>query len=270
MLKKLKSLFIVEEEENKMKNNPIPKNIPTNTPQPTPPTTNQPTPNTNQSTTTPPPDTDQQDDNALPSDFTISLTLDADTDLKKTDTVDDVKDSVQNYQGIRRDEHLELILSHLEEHNLPGFDYLEFKHVLKMSESSQKGEADCYTAALTMTKSMGSTGEKLIQDAQHYIDILNTEQQKFDQQAMLDMGTSIAEREKRMNEAQKLIAEKEAAIEQLKKEIEQERQLIDATKDVISEIIIDTKKKKQDFSVAVSHIKQQIDNDISNIRIYDI
>ena len=127
MLKKLKSLFIVEDEDTKATGNPKASQTPKQE-------TSKPTPN-------------------QPS--------------VKVDTTPTPKG-----EGKPDEKFVNRLLQALEEANLDGFDYLEYKQSLQSIDDMNMDEATMYKSSLAMAKTMGATPEKLVSSAQHYINVL--------------------------------------------------------------------------------------------------
>ncbi|MEE9437807.1 MAG: hypothetical protein V3V14_02325, partial [Saprospiraceae bacterium] len=74
---------------------------------------------------------------------------------------------------------INILLKAVEEGNLDGFDYIEYKTSLQSLSKMEMDEETKFKSALAMAKTMGATKEKLISSSNHYINILKSERTKF-------------------------------------------------------------------------------------------
>lgn len=72
------------------------------------------------------------------------------------------------------------LLKAIEENNLPGFDYLEFKQALKGLMGMNMDQHTAMKSAFTTGSTVGLTKEKLISSAEHYRQVLLKEKSQFD------------------------------------------------------------------------------------------
>ena len=161
------------------------------------------------------------------------------------------------------------LLQALEEANLEGFDYLEYKQSLQSIDDMNMDEATMYKSSLAMAKTMGGTPEKLISSAQHYISVLQKEEKKFQdalsnqqqrvvsgrQDTIAKMEASINTKQKRIEELKAEIVKEKESLAQTKKAAENDASKIHLTKTgfyaayhiVVDQIKADLVKMKQHF-----------------------
>ncbi|MEM1214943.1 MAG: hypothetical protein AAGJ82_04620, partial [Bacteroidota bacterium] len=73
----------------------------------------------------------------------------------------------------------DILLSAMDKADLEGFDYLEYKKSLQSLTKMNMDEATAFKSAFAMAQTMGATPTKLVQSAQHYLNILQKEEEKF-------------------------------------------------------------------------------------------
>ncbi len=74
---------------------------------------------------------------------------------------------------------LEMLLHVLEDNNLPGFDYIEFRRSVIALQSMNMDESTAYKSAFTTAATMGLSKEKLLESAQYYYNLIEREQEAF-------------------------------------------------------------------------------------------
>lgn len=137
------------------------------------------------------------------------------------------------------------LLGAIEESNLKGFDYLEFKQALQNLDSVAMDESTRYKSAMAMAKTMGTTSDALIDSAQYYINVLGKEEEKFRlafdsqqtsrvqerEKAQESFTNGIEQRKQKITELQAEIKMLEGKLETLQNDITQASEKVNATKD---------------------------------------
>jgi len=160
---------------------------------------------------------------------------------------------------------LNSLLSAVESNNLNGFDYLEYKQALQ-SLPKHLDEKTRFQSAYAMAKTMGTTNVKLIKAGQHYINILNKEQGKFlsaynsklesarGTEQIKNLAQSVAQKKKQIEQLQKEITDSEKVLEKKKSDINRSVAKVEMTKDkflsaykVVAGQIEQDIKKMQDY-----------------------
>lgn len=201
---------------------------------------------------------------------TIKLDLSVDT-ADKANLIAQVQPVTNTPQpGVVTDKYVDMVLEALEKNNLPSFDYLEFRHIVRLSETSNVDEKTRFESALTYAKSMGKTAAQLMEDAKHYVQIIDREVQQFDQTVLQQITTEVGGIEQKMQEILDGIAAKEAKILALQAEIQQEQQVVDALKLQAAQTVGDIDTQKNHFKVSSEAIQLQILEDMQKIQNYSL
>ena len=246
-IKNLKSLFIVEEEDT-TDLNPLDKSIPKRKPTRIPPKDN--TPNKIVKT---PDETSKKPPVNLPSDLPV---------------VPPPQSRPKPPARKINPKIADILLKAMQDGNLEGFDYLEFKESLEKLTSITADEETRYKTAYAVVSSMGTNVHKLIESARHYVTILAREKERFGKEVLKKMERELGAKKKSIVGLDQSIKDKKAEIEKLKKDIDSiQRQMIEE----IAQVDQDSGKVKEvetDFNFTYSFIKGKIDKDIRNMREY--
>jgi ketosteroid isomerase-like protein len=156
----------------------------------------------------------------------------------------------------------------LEKANLEGFDYIEFAQILEKFKNDMPVEKTRFQAAFASGSVMGATKDKLIETAQHYLDVLEEEAKKFEQFYQDQFKTTVTDKEESVVSMDESIHEKRDQIEALEQEI---NEISNAKTEVNNEIIenkVKAEKVKNDFVTTLNIFVSRINNDIEKIRKY--
>lgn len=163
---------------------------------------------------------------------------------------------------------LEVLAGAMEQNNLPGFDYMEYKQSLQSLEKMNMDESTRFKSALAMAQTMGANADGLLKSANHYIQVLNQEESKFEQALLNQKTVQIKEKEDKAKRLQQIILEKGQQIEKLNNEIASHRQEMDN----IQADLDQTKQKldttKNDFLATYQTLIGQIKTDIEKMNLY--
>ncbi len=232
MLKKLKSLFIVEEEVKE-------KNIPGNKPSNSKKTNFEAEPKSG----------DQQKKEKLPP-------------SPKPDTNPTPRDT--NAQPDEK--FVNRLLQSLEENNTEGFDYLEYKQSLQSLVDMEMDEGTKYKSSLAMARTMGASPAKLINSAQHYLNVLAKEEKKF-QDALKNKHNQVVEgQQQTIKQLETSIAQKQKQIEQLQQEIAKQQAQLEKAKSSIDGEVGKIHSTKAGFYAAYHIVVDQIQADVDNMK----
>lgn len=160
------------------------------------------------------------------------------------------------------------LLGALEEHNMEGFDYLEYKQSLQNLGNVEMDEATKFKSALAMATTMGATNNKLIKSAEHYIKVLSAEEAKFLQAFKSQQTKQVSDRNQHIKKLEDGIAQREAQIEKLKKEIEAGRKALDEKKSTINQANAKVQATKDSFYHAYHIVVHQIAEDLEKMKKY--
>jgi len=103
--------------------------------------------------------------------------------------------------------------------NQEGFDYLEYRNAIKELILNGQTESTAFTTVFTTAKTIGVTKQTLVDSANYYLSILDSEYKEFNDELNSRKNSDIVEKENAVkkigSEIEKLIKEKE----KLEKEI---------------------------------------------------
>jgi len=158
------------------------------------------------------------------------------------------------------------LLQALEEANMEGFDYLEYKQSLQSIDDMNMDEATMYKSSLAMAKTMGGTPEKLISSAQHYIGVLEKEEKKFQNALTNQQQRVVSGRQETIAKMEASIDTKQKRIEELKAEIIKEKEALDQTKKAAENDASKIHLTKTGFYAAYHIVVDQIKADLEKMQ----
>ncbi len=177
-----------------------------------------------------------------------------------------VAQSTEGARGQVTAKFMNVLLGAMEKHNLDGFDYIEFKESLKSLEQMPMDEPTRFQSAFAMAKTMGATPKKLIDAANHYIQVLQREEKKFEQALTSQRDKQIGGREQQIKNMEAGIRQKAEQIKKLTGEIEQHQKQLEAVKKEISGAVVKVETTKNNFIASYNVLVAQIQSDIENMK----
>lgn len=170
---------------------------------------------------------------------------------------------------------VKFLTSALDKSNLPGFDYLEFKQSLStLAEMGIEGEM-AYKSAFATASTMGLTLDKLVKTGMHYKKVLEGEKAQFDKAVEAQVRKKVGQKQAKVEQLRKKVEANKLAIEKKKEEIlALEKEILAATEivDSASADIEATKAKivetGQNFEVTLNSLLNQIEEDLSQAKIF--
>ena len=162
----------------------------------------------------------------------------------------------------------EILLAAFEKNNLAGVDYLEYKQSLKSLEKMPMEEKVRYQSAFAMAQAMGATPQKLIETANHYLQVLKGEEAKFEQALAAQESSKIAARKERIGKLNSVIQQKAEKIKQLTQEIEKHRSEMDTLSQEMSQATTKMETTKNNFIASYNALVSQILRDVENMKKY--
>jgi hypothetical protein len=163
---------------------------------------------------------------------------------------------------------VDILLKAIDDNNLQGFDYLEFKSSLQALGKMNMDVATKYQSAMAMAKATGVSPDKILSSAKHYLEILKTENDKFSQAVTAQKAKLTQDQNSGLKNLKDSIASKKAQIEKLNQEIVAETQNLQKMETEIqsgAQKIAETSAK---FDQAYQVVCTQITDDIKNISNY--
>ncbi|MBK8705614.1 MAG: hypothetical protein IPN33_19970 [Saprospiraceae bacterium] len=163
---------------------------------------------------------------------------------------------------------LEVLFKAMQENNLGGFDYLEFKQSLRSLEKMPMDEPTRFQSAFAMAQTLGATAQTLVQTAEHYLNIIKQEENKFNQAHNAQREKQIGNKENEIKQLEEVARTKMAQIAQLTKEIEAHKQKAGALKKEIEDAVVKVETTKNNFVASYNALVEQIGRDVENMKRY--
>ncbi len=161
---------------------------------------------------------------------------------------------------------LEVLMKAMEAANLPGVDYLEYRQSVKSLEKMPMDEQVRYQSAFAMAQAMGATPQKLVESALHYLDVLKTEQSKFDEALRNQTTDRIGNRQEMLKNLDATLKQKAEQIRKLTQEMEGHRSEMEKLEHEIKEATSKVADTKNDFVASYQTVVSQINLDVENMK----
>ena len=171
-------------------------------------------------------------------------------------------------KGKVTDKFTEVLFKAMSEQNIEGFDYLEYKRSLASLKQMPMDERTRYQSAFAMAQTMGTTPEHLIKTAQHYVEVLRNEEQKFQQALANQERLQIESKEKDIQKLNDTVKAKAEKIRQLTQEIETHQQAKETLQKEIKAAAEKVESTKLDFMASFRSLVSQIQMDMDNMKQY--
>ena len=166
------------------------------------------------------------------------------------------------------DRSLEFLTNALEQNNLPGFDYFEFKRALVTLRGMEVEEGAAHKSAFATAATIGLTKDKLIETANYYRNFLEKEKEKFNTALKNQMAAKVTSREDEIKRLTDQIERHKADIARLQEEMAVYRQQIDQATTTMTTEKDKITKASDGFEKTHASVLSQIDRDIENIHKY--
>lgn len=163
---------------------------------------------------------------------------------------------------------LEKLLKVIENNNLEGFDYFEFKSALKNMEKMNFDEVSKYKSAFATLTAVGLDTTKLVDSANHYISVLDKEKKSFEKASKEQFRIKIVENQNKIKQYTTLIEKHQKEIERINAEVLNSQKEIKKIEETITQSHTKIETTKVQFESTLEFLKQQIESDISKIQEY--
>lgn len=161
---------------------------------------------------------------------------------------------------------MEILFKAMEDNNLDGFDYLEFKQSLKSLEKMPMDEQTRFQSAFAMAQTMNATPAQLVKTANHYLTILKREEKKFGDALVNQRAKQIGDKEQQLAQYEESAKNKTEQIKKLTQEIEKHQKAIDRIKQEVAKASVKVESTKNDFEASYDLVVSQIAKDIENMK----
>ncbi len=163
---------------------------------------------------------------------------------------------------------VDLLLKSIEENNIEGFDYLEYKQSLQSLSKIESDEAKRYQNAFAMAQTMGLSKKKLNESAKRYISVLEKEEAKFAEAFQKQKSTQVDQREAKIKNLHNAIKTKEEQIKKLEQEIAKSKDELSKIEGKINETMAKAEATKDGFYASYNMVLGQIQDDLEKINQY--
>ena len=170
--------------------------------------------------------------------------------------------------GKPADKFRNVLFEAMEKANLDGFDYLEYKQSLRSLAKMNMDEATRFRSAYAMAQTMGATPAGLVGAAEHYIKVLQREEQKFEQALVTQRDTRIKGKRAEGQKLNELIKRKQAQIKQLENEITQHQKQAQQLEQQVNTAAAKVETTKNNFIATYNQVVEQIQADIEKMKRY--
>lgn len=162
----------------------------------------------------------------------------------------------------------EILFQAMEVNNLDEFDYLEFKKSLKSLSQMPMEEATRYQSAFAVAQTMGVSVKQLLDTTQHYITVLEQEEEKFNKALAKQEANKIQSREDAIKALEKTISEKTIQIKKLSAEIDKHKAEVVTYKKEVNNATQKMEAAKLGFLASYNQLVSQIREDIEKMKQY--
>lgn len=159
---------------------------------------------------------------------------------------------------------IDKLLKAIENNNIEGFDYLEYKQVLQNLGNSMS-EQTRFESAFAMAKTMDISATQLKESAQYYIDVLKQEENKFDDALRNQVNIQITKRKKDFKGLEDSIVGKEKQIKLLLSEIEDAKSQLEKRNNEIDNAKNKINRTKAEFDLSYQSVLSQIQKDLEKM-----
>ena len=163
---------------------------------------------------------------------------------------------------------LDTLLNALEENNLEGFDYLEFRQALRSLSKMNMDEATRFKSAFAMAQTMEVTPRGLVRTAKVYLDILSKEDKKFSEALANQEKTQLESRQTKVADLEASILTKQKQIESLMSDIHIHRNEMDKLNSELEEVHQKILGTKDNFTKTYTFLVDEIESDIKKMETY--
>lgn len=166
------------------------------------------------------------------------------------------------------DKFINILLKAIEDNNLEGFDYLEYKQSIQSLASMNMDSETQYKSSMAMARTMGATPKKLIDSANHYMQVLEKEKNRFSQAVEVQRKKVNDEKTVGLKNLETSIKTKEEQIAKLQTEIAQLTEKLKVSETEIKQNAAKIETTNKQFMIAYRSVMDQITEDVQNMNKY--
>ena len=129
-------------------------------------------------------------------------------------------------------------------------------------------EATRFQSAFAMAQTMGANPDQLLQTAQHYVDVLDREEKKFEEALAAQRQKQIGSKEQAISKLNEEVKKQAEQIKKLTEAIDAKQKKMQQLKEDISLASTKVEATKNDFIASFNSLVNQIQADMENIKKY--
>lgn len=171
-------------------------------------------------------------------------------------------------EGEVSDKFIKVLMAAMEEANLPGFDYLEYKKSLQHLKKMDFTDDVLFQTAYAAAQSMGVTPTNLVDSALHYLTTLGKEKAKFGQALAGQKAQQVSSKRDELKQLDTSISRQEAKIKELQAEIEKTKSRQKKLQADIARSNTKLEKTKADFELTCKVLADGIEQDVVKMKQY--
>ncbi len=161
-----------------------------------------------------------------------------------------------------------MLVKAIEDHNLDGFDYLEFKQSLTGLSAIHSDEATRFQSAYVTASTLGLTKSKLLDTAGYYKKVIEKEKLNFDKAAQNQIQKGIGDKRQKLEKYQSVIKQREAQIKKLQEEIASYQTEVEKLTGELNGAETKIANAQTSFHNACQLVVHHINEDINKINLY--
>jgi len=161
---------------------------------------------------------------------------------------------------------VQFLLKAINENNLPGFDYLEFKQSLNGLKTMDMDEVTAMKSAFMTGSTVGLTKSKLLGSADHYRKVLQKEKNQFDSALQSQMTQRVHGKKEEKILLSKKIEDYRTKIQQIENQVLKVQEKLDKADQEIEAARLKIEETKDKFENAFTVIAEQINADIEKLK----
>jgi len=163
---------------------------------------------------------------------------------------------------------VEFLAKAIEEANLDGFDYFEFRDALAGMSAVPMPEQQKFIAVFSTAKTMGLTKEKLVQSIHHYLTVLENKKGEFNLHVQGMINQEITARQQTKERKEQEIVALNKQIQQAQAKIAETLKEIAEINNQIYENDAQIKQTTASFEATYNFVAGKLKNDENKINMY--
>lgn len=197
-------------------------------------------------------------------------TVKSSADIGKQETVieEEMYESSVSKAVKPRKKFTDILLKAIDAQDLEGPDYLEFKSSLKSLESVIEEEETRFKSSFAVLQSAGITKGSLLSSGKHYLDVLDNEKKKFEETFREQQRKQVKQKEAKIQQLQAGINKRKEHLQKLITEIECMEKSMETSRNEINKAASKVQLTKDQFMASFGQIKGQIQSDFDKINQY--